>query len=58
MIPVAEKLKLFECKWSERLIGAKNIISKTLITPVRQQRVIKSKDLIIENSIELQSLAI
>ena len=69
LIPVGEKLKLFECKWSEtpahtvkgfkgirKLIGDKNILTQSLITPVRGLRRIERHRLTVEDSIELKSL--
>jgi predicted AAA+ superfamily ATPase len=57
VIPIAEKLKLFECKWTERpdlakieqssfgeiekLVGPSRIISKTIITPIRGSTALK-----------------
>lgn len=67
VIPVGEKLKLFECKWSEmpsrrvkgfeeiiRLIGEENVLSRSIITPTRGLR--QRGQMIIEDSVELKSL--
>ncbi|MBI4585080.1 MAG: ATP-binding protein [Planctomycetes bacterium] len=71
VIPIGEKLKLFECKWSESppdvpkgfeeitaLVGEKNILSRSVITPTRGYRGLTSRDLILDDSIELKSLEI
>ncbi len=70
LIPVGEKLKLFECKWSEvpssqvkgfdeitRLVGEENVLSRSIITPVRGLRRVRAGQTIIEDSVELTSLA-
>jgi predicted AAA+ superfamily ATPase len=72
VIPVAEKLKLFECKWSERpdfakidlmsfgeierSFGPEKIFSKTIISPVRGSTVLKG--LVVEDCVELKSLEV
>ena len=69
VIPVGEKLKLMECKWSEsppprvkgfeeisRLIGDENVISRSIITPVRGTHRIAGKQITMADSVELQGL--
>ena len=54
VIPVAEKLRFYECKWSEapdtrvrgfdeitRLVGEGNVLARTLLTPVRGTRTVR-----------------
>lgn len=68
VIPVGEKLKLIECRWSEtppsnlkgfeevtRQLGEKNVLSRTIITPARGFRTLKN--LAMDHSVELLSLA-
>ncbi len=68
VIPVGEKLKLFECKWSEnpsskvggfqeveRLIGDENIVSQSIIVPARGFRKTNVPKLFISDSVELKS---
>lgn len=68
VLPVGEKLKLYECKWSEHppksvkafhviesRIGSKNVISKSIITPVRGQRK-NSENVTIEDCVQLDSI--
>jgi predicted AAA+ superfamily ATPase len=67
VIPVGERLKLFECKWSEMpsrrvkgfdeiigLIGEENVLSRSIITPMRGLR--RLDRMIIEDSVEIKSL--
>lgn len=69
MIPMGEKFRLFECKWSdsglsmpkgfleiEKLVGEKSIISKSIITADRGSHFIAKNNLYIEDSIELKTL--
>ncbi len=69
VMPVAERLKLYECKWSEapetrsrgfdaveKMAGAANIISKSIISSARGAR--KVGDTWIEDSIEGKTLPI
>jgi len=64
VIPQGEKLRLYECKWSEtpemnvkafveleRLAGAGNILSRSLVTPRRGRRVVAG--VTIEDAIDL-----
>ncbi len=69
IIPVGQKLKLYECKWGENpdadlqsfryitgLAGEDNIISKSIINPVRGSR--KKKGVTIEDCIDIKSLEV
>jgi len=69
VVPVGEKLKLFECKWSASaggrtpgldflsgLLGEENVVSRNLVTSNRRRRVLRKRGLILENSIDLKSL--
>lgn len=69
VLPVGEKLKLYECKWAEtpnkvtkafsemtKIFGEENILTKSIITPVRGSR--RAQDgIIIEDCVDLLSLA-
>ena len=70
LIPVGERLKLIECKWSEnpspsnknfreleRLIGEERILSKTIITPIRGHYLSHTTGTVIEDSVDLESLS-
>ena len=67
VIPVGDKLKLYECKWAEKppaikgfydlagLVGEKKIISKSIVSPVRGRR--KTSDgVFVEDCVDLQVL--
>lgn len=69
VIPVGERLRLFECKWGEtpaanakgfgdieKLFGKKNIVSRTSITPHRGPRELESSGVLLDDSVELRSL--
>ncbi len=70
VIPVGQRLKLYECKWAEmpeqdtpglqairKLVGAENILTTSIITPTRGHWRNERTGVIIEDSIELASLA-
>jgi len=67
VVPVGDKLKLFECKWSEtpgtrvkgfeeisRLIGGENVLDRTIVTPARGSRQLRG--LYIGDSVEWPAL--
>ncbi|MCG8554372.1 MAG: DUF4143 domain-containing protein, partial [Proteobacteria bacterium] len=66
VIPVADRLKLIECKWSETpgipkgfeqlqtLTGAHGIASKTVVVPTRGHRTLG--DMSIEDPVDLTTL--
>ncbi|HPI13406.1 MAG: ATP-binding protein [Spirochaetota bacterium] len=69
IVPVGGRLKLYECKWSEdpsadvpsfavieKAVGAKNIISRSIITPGRNPR--RKGAVLIEDSVEIPSLKV
>ncbi|MGQ0506031.1 MAG: ATP-binding protein, partial [Myxococcaceae bacterium] len=69
VIPVGEKLRLFECKWAEspspevrafreleRLMPPGTLLSKSLLVPRRGSRTVG--DVVIEDAVELRSLSI
>lgn len=68
VVPIGDKLKLYECKWTEvsgpiksfhtlaKAVGEKRILSRSLITPVRGRRTAKDGTL-IEDCVELKSLS-
>lgn len=66
VIPVGEKLALFECKWAEapapqvkgfsaleKLVGHPNIRAKTILTPVRGRRTLADRQVTIQDCVEL-----
>lgn len=67
VVPVGEKLHLIECKWSEsaaqlpsgfaeieRLVGARGILSRTLVTPARTRRVLRGGTLRLSSCVEIE----
>ncbi len=70
IIPVGEKLKLIECKWSEKpelphkgfleiekLIGKENILTRTIVTPNR--KAVKMKEgVTLSNCVDMRKLLI
>ena len=70
VIPVGNRVKLYECKWAEmpeqdtpglqairKLVGPENVLTQSIITPTRGHWRNERTGLIIEDSIELASLA-
>ncbi|MBI4430149.1 MAG: ATP-binding protein [Candidatus Omnitrophica bacterium] len=67
VIPVGDRLKLYECKWAEQpgevkgfrdlteLIGEKKVLSKSIISPVRGIRK-RSDGVLIEDCVKMESL--
>jgi predicted AAA+ superfamily ATPase len=69
LIPVGEKMILLECKWSEtppkklkgfqeiaKLVGPENILSQSIITPVRGTRGSRESGFLVEDCVDLPSL--
>lgn len=69
LIPVGEKLKLMECKWSEsgfrgrtgfdileKAAGAESILSRSVVTPVRGRRMLDRGRLVMQDCVEFQDL--
>jgi len=67
VIPIGERLKLYECKWAEmpphvkafddltKFVGGRNILSKNVVTPVRGSRKTEG-NVHVEDCIDLESL--
>jgi len=66
VVPAGEKLHLIECKWSasaaqlprgfaeiERLVGAANVLSRTLVTPSRTHRALRGGALRLSSCVEI-----
>ena len=69
LMPVGEKMVLLECKWSEtppkkfrgiseiaKLVGPENVLSQSIITPVRGTRGRPRKRIFREDCVDLPSL--
>lgn len=69
LVPVGEKMVLIECKWSEtppkklkgfqeiaKLAGEENILSQSVITPVRGTRRNRESALVVEDCVDLSCL--
>jgi predicted AAA+ superfamily ATPase len=69
VVPVGEKLKLFECKWSispprripgfeylTSIIGDSHVLSQNLVTPLRRRRTLSRSGITLENSAAMKSL--
>ena len=66
VVPVGEKLKLFECKWAEtpslrqkgfheleKRLGPERILGKTILTPVRGRRTLAMHQVTIQDCVDL-----
>jgi predicted AAA+ superfamily ATPase len=71
VIPVGEKLRLFECKWAQsstqtiagfdelrKLTGEQNILSRTLITSERRPQLTERHGVQLDDAVDLSSLAL
>ena len=69
LVPVGEKLVLLECKWTEtppqklkgfgeiaKLYGQQNVLSRSIITPLRGRRESQQTGLVVEDTVDLRCL--